>query len=290
VPSPSKRRLRIAAIDFLNPAPLMWDFNHEPGESHLAERYEIHLTTPSQCATQLASGEADIGLVPIAAYAELPKLKIIPGCAIASLDHVRSILLAVRNPEGIEQVRTVALDTASRTSSAYARILFQKYWNPRTTFMAHEANLDAMLKAADAALLIGDPALLALEDQQAREHRTGEKILYIDLAHEWRARTGVPWVSAFWAVRPDALELADIAAEDVVRDFVTSRDNGVAHVDELVTEWSGKIAVPADTIRTYLTRNIHYVLDRDCTCGLDLFYRYAAECGILPAAPPLRML
>jgi len=290
VPLPLKQRLRIAAIDFLNPAPLMWDFDHEPGKSRLAERYAIHLTTPSQCALQLANGEADIGLVPIAAYAETPSLKIIPGCTVASLDQVRSIILAVKSLGGVESVRTVALDTASRTSSAYVQILFQKYWNARTTFIAHQPNLDAMLNVADAALLIGDPALLALEDQYDREKRTGEKIIYLDLAHEWRARTGTAWVSAFWAVRDDALDGTSVSASDVVRDFVTSRDNGMAHVDELVSEWSAKIAVPADTIRTYLTRNIHYVLDEECLRGIHLFYKYAAECGLLPACAPLSLL
>jgi chorismate dehydratase len=88
----------MAAIHFLNPAPLMWDFEHEPGRSDLRERYQIGYTTPSRCAAELAAGEADIGLVPVAAYATTPSLLVVPGCTVAALDRVRSIILVVRPP------------------------------------------------------------------------------------------------------------------------------------------------------------------------------------------------
>src|SRR6201999_2703567 len=117
----------MAAIHFLNPAPLMWDFEHEPERSERRERYQIGYTTPSGCAAELAAGEADIGLVPVAAYATTPGLRIVPGCAIASHDRVRSILLVVR-PGGVETVRTVAADTSSRSSFAYTRVLFERFW------------------------------------------------------------------------------------------------------------------------------------------------------------------
>jgi chorismate dehydratase len=283
-------RLRIAAINFLNPAPLMWDFEHEPGKSRLAERYFIHQTTPAGCADELIQGTADIGLVPVATYAFAPSLAVVPGCAIASLGDIRSILLVVRHPDGVTGAQKVALDTSSRTSATYTRILFHKYWNAKAEFVSHAPDLEAMLQVADAALLIGDPALLALEDRVAREHRTGEKLDYLDLGHEWRALTGSAWVSAFWAVRPEGLRDAGINAEAMVRDFQQSRDHGLAHVEDLVTEWSARLAVPAATIHTYLTRNIHYYLDEPCLEGLQLFYRYGMECGGLPAVPAMRFL
>jgi chorismate dehydratase len=284
------RHLKIAAINFLNPAPLMWDFEHEPGKSRLAERYSIHQTTPAACADELVQGTADIGLVPVATYASDPSLAVIPGCAIASLGDIRSILLVVRHADGVRDARKVALDTSSRTSAVYTRILFNKYWNAKAEFVSHAPDLEAMLKVADAALLIGDPALLALEDRVAREQRTGEKLTYIDLGHEWHVLTGSAWVSAFWAVRPESLREAGVSADAVVRDFLHSRDNGLAHIDDLVAEWSGRLAVPAATIHTYLTRNIHYFLDEACREGLQLFYRYGMECGALPEVPELKFL
>ena len=268
----------------------MWDFEHEPRSSELLERYEIISSTPAECAQRLRSGTADIGLVPVAAYAELPGVGIIPRCAIASLDEVRSILLVVRHPDGVSGVKRVALDTASMTSSTYTRILFHKLWQTRPEFVPHSADLDAMLGIADAAMLIGDPALLALEDCEQRERRTGERLEYLDLDHEWRAWTGTAWVSAFWAVREDALTRTGVTATQVVEDFERSRDRGLDHLDQIVEEWSRRIALPASTIRAYLYDNIHYFLDDVCLDGLDLFYRYAEECGALPHAPQLRFL
>jgi chorismate dehydratase len=285
-----KRRIRMAAIHFLNPAPLMWDFEHEPRRSDLRERYQIGYTTPSRCARELAAGDADIGLVPVAAHATTPSLLIVPGCTVAALDRVRSIILIVRPQQGISGVRTVAADTSSRTSYAYTRILFDIFWKVPAVFLPHPPVLESMLAVADAALLIGDPALLALEDKEAREARTGERLLYLDLAHEWHGFTGLPWVSAVWALRPGALEETRACATGMVEDLQSSRDHGLEHVEDLVVEWSTRIAVPPDTIRSYLTGNIHYILDEACLRGLDVFYRLAAECGALPPAPALTML
>ncbi len=268
----------------------MWDFEHEPLRSDLRERYQIGYTTPSRCARELAAGEADIGLVPVAAHATTPSLMIVPGCAIAALDRVRSIILVIRPEQGVSAVRTVAADTSSRTSYAYARILFNTFWKVPAEFIPHPPVLESMLAVADAALLIGDPALLALEDKEARETRTGERLLYLDLAHEWHGFTGLPWVSAFWAVRQGALEETGARAADLVADLQASRDHGLAHVDDLAMEWSERIAVPRDTIRFYLSKNIHYILDEACMRGLDLFYRLAAECGALPPAAALTIL
>ena len=191
--------LRVAAINFLNPAPLMWDFEHLPLAPTLASRYTLHYTQPSLCAQQLLSGEADLGLIPIAALT--PALAIVPGCAIASLDHVRSILLLVKQPFTLETLRTVAADTASRSSIAYAHILLRSFHANDPVFLPQSADPIAMLQHADAALLIGDPALLARERQPEIEAHTGP-LLWLDLAHEWHTRTGLPWVAAVWAAPP----------------------------------------------------------------------------------------
>src|SRR3984957_14665011 len=280
----------MAAIHFLNPAPLMWDFEHEPERSSLRERYQIGYTTPSSCAAELAAGEADIGLVPGAAHAPQPSLSVVPGCTVAALDRVRSIILVVRAQQGVNGVRTIAADPSSLTSCAYTRILFEIFWKVPAVFIPHEPHLESMLAVADAALLIGDPALLALEAKEALAVRTGEQLLYLDLAHEWYGFTGLPWVSAFWALRAGALEETGAGATEIVEELQSSRDHGLAHREDLAEEWSGRIAVPRQTIRSYLTNNIHYILDDSCLRGLDAFYRLAAECGVLPPAPPLTLL
>ena len=270
-------RLRVAAIGFLNPAPLMWDFEHAPLNVELARRYRIDRMTPSECAARLADGRADIGLIPIASLATTPGLHILPGCTIASKGKVRSLILVHRANRPPSKLRSVAADTASRTTLAYARMLFHKWSNAEVPFVPMVADLDAMLERADAAILIGDPALLALEERNNQFERTGEELVYLDLAEEWRALTGLPFVSAVWATAPGvALD------ESIAEDFIRSRDHGLANIDALVEEWSGRFAIPEETIRTYLTANIHYVLDEECVEGMRGFFRMAAEYGVLP--------
>jgi chorismate dehydratase len=308
----TSNRLRVAAIDFLNPAPLMWDFEHPPRKAELAARYDIRYTQPALCAEDLLAGRADLGLIPIAALT--PDLAIVPGCTIASLDRVRSIQLIVKqnrqqdrvphvlrsstaqtmgslppSSETLAAVRTVAADTASRSSLAYAQILFRKFLNTDPEFLPSPADPAAMLARADAALLIGDPALLALESRDRIEQAAGPCI-WFDLAHEWRTRTNLPWVAAVWAVQPEALSGSPIGPTALIEDLQQSRDRGLAHIDSLVTEWAPRIALPPDTIRHYLTRNIHYTLNIDCIAAIELFRRYAAEAAILPPLVTLRFL
>jgi chorismate dehydratase len=268
-------RLRIAAIRFLNPAPLMWDFDHPPLNEELAKRYRIDWMLPSECADRLASGAADLGLVPIASLARNPHLRILPGCTIASKDYVRSLLLVRRAAQPLDTIRTVAADTASRTTVTYARLLFRKWNNAAAQFIPMAADLDTMLEQTDAAVVIGDPALMALEEQANRHERTGEELVYHDLAHEWRSLTGLPFISAVWAAQ-EGIDLG------IAEDMICSRDHGMANVDALVAEWSRKMPVSASTIHTYLTENIHYVLDEECIEGMSAFYRMAAEAGVLP--------
>jgi chorismate dehydratase len=274
----SGKRLRIAAINFLNPAPLMWDFEHPPLNTELAQRYQIDRMSPAECADRLASGQADIGLVPIAALATNPTLRVLPGCVIASKRRVRSLLLVHRARQPLTALRSVAADTASRTTLAYARMLFHHWGNPAVPFIPASADLDAMLEIADAAILIGDPALLALEERANRFERTSEPLVYLDLAEEWNKVTGLPFVSAVWGTTAWGRPLDEIIAQDLIQ----SRIHGLENIDALVAEWSNKLPIPEETIRTYLTSNIHYVLDEECVEGMRVFFRTAASLGILP--------
>ena len=284
--------LRVAAISFLNPAPLLYDFEHDPRAAQLREHYSLHYTQPSACAAELAAGTSDLGLVPIAALT--PQLAIVPGCAIASLGQVRSILLLVKNPRqlsaanALRQVRNVAADSASLSSVAYARILFEHFHDTRPNFVEQPADPLAMLASADAALLIGDPALIAREHRAEIEAAIDVPLLWLDLAELWRERTGLPWVAAVWAVRPEAL--TDLSPQQLSANLNASRDAGLAHIDQLVAEWTPRIDLPPATIRTYLTQNIHYILDDDCLRSITLFRSFATQIGILPALPALNML
>jgi chorismate dehydratase len=158
-----------------------------------------------------------------------------------------------------------------------------RWWSDSPVeFIQHAPNLDAMLASCDAALVIGDPALFALEDAASRERRTGEKLLYLDLAEEWVALLGVPWVSAVWAIREASIARSGRTLDSIAADLATSRDHGVANIEALVKEWSVKLPIPTETIQAYLTSNIFYVLDDECLNGMHHFYNFAAKYGILP--------
>lgn len=244
-----------------------------------------HALYPAEyLAAELAAGAADIGLVPVAAYATTPDLAILPGPAIASLDYVRSILLLTRRGVAFEDINSISLDSTSRTSAALVRVIFNKFIGTNPTYTTHAPDVATMLATSDAALLIGDPALLARQADACGAYECH------DLAAFWRARTGLPFVFAFWAMRNSAPAETGLATEEIIRDFQHSRDQGLAHLDELVAEWTERIALPEQIIRSYWTKNIHYTLDAECIDGLELFYRYAAECSALPPAPALHFL
>ncbi len=269
------RRLRISAISYLNTAPLMWDFEH--GEA--GSEFDVSYTLPSACARALANGTADIGIIPAAAYAEIPGLLVLPDVAIASRRAVRSILLVSKVP--LEQVRTVALDTSSLTSVALTRVLFEKWLGGGRTFASMAPDINQMLAEHDAGLLIGDPALKI----DRRRYHT------LDLAEEWIRHTGKPFVFAFWAVRRDALREASPSL-DLPAVFQNSRDHGLepCSLNQIAHEWAPRLDIGEADVRSYLTQNIHYQLDAGCLEGLQLFYRYAAEIGALSFAPELQFV
>ena len=273
-------RLKISAISYLNTAPLMWDFEH--GQAGAGISFDISYTIPSACAAALQAGTADIGIIPAAAYTTVPDLVIIPDVSIASRRAVRSILLISKKSVDPmwKQVRTVALDTSSMTSVALAKILFAKWLGGARSYKAMAPDLDAMLRACDAALLIGDPAL--------QVDRT--RYFTLDLAEEWVARTGKSFVFAFWAIRKQALAGRNAAA--IAEVFKKSRDHGLSpkKLEAIAQEWAPRLGLTVEIVRVYLTHNIHYYLDPPCLEGLALYYRLAAEIGALPQAPELHFV
>jgi chorismate dehydratase len=251
--------LRISVVDFLNARPLVWGLLHEPPPGVTVTR-----DAPSACAAKLASGEADVGLIPSIEYQRIPDLKVVPGLGIAAASEVRSVLLV--SDVSREKIRSVSLDPASRTSAALVQILLKR---------AYGLNPDYREAArADARLIIGDPALKAgLKGQ-----------VVLDLAAEWRAFSGHSFVFAFWAARAEA------ASPDVARVLRRSYEAGRVHFASLVREEAGRAELSEPVVEDYLRHALHYELDPDDIEGLSLFYRLAAEDGLIPAVRPLEFL
>jgi chorismate dehydratase len=267
--------LRISAISYLNTAPLMWDFEH--GEA--GRDFDISYTIPSACAYALKKRTADIGIIPAAAYGQIPDLVILPDVAIASRRPVRSILLVSRVP--LDKIHSIALDTSSMTSVALTKVLFEKWLGGRKQFTPMAPDVDQMLANHDAGLLIGDPAL-----QIDRS-----RYLTLDLAEEWIRHTGKPFVFAFWAIRRKALQDSH-EARDLAAIFQRSRDHGLepSSISQIAREWAPRLNLSENEVHSYLTENIYYHLDEPCIEGLRLFYHLATEIGALPMVPAMRFL
>ncbi len=220
--------------------------------------FELEFELPAVCADRIASGEADIGIIP---SFELTRqaLEVIPGAGIACHGPVRSILLISKPP--VAEVRTVALDSSSRTSVQLAKIILEQRYGVAPEAVSHAPDLDAMLQVADAALVIGDPAL----------HIDPSRLPYEvhDLGAEWVEMTGLPMVFAVWAGR------SEVITPDVVEAFQQSCRFGRTHIDEIVAAESVARGFPPELVRQYLTRHIvHELAARDYE-GMQRFLGYA---------------
>ena len=253
-------RPRVSVVQYLNTVPLIWGMlkGDEQG------KYDLGFTTPAKCADDLRRREAAVGIIPSIEYQRMDRLRVLPGCSIASKGIVKSVLLLSKVP--IEQVTSVALDSSSRTSAALVRVLLQKFYSLSVSVTPVAPEPAKMLENADAALLIGDPALTF----------DGGALKVYDLAAEWKKFTGLPFVFAVWAGHEDA-GLGRFGA-----DFEASRDYGLQHLDDIAREYAPKLGLPPEAVKVYLTENIDYSLDEENLKGLRLFYRLAHEIGIIP--------
>jgi chorismate dehydratase len=252
--------LRVSVVDFLNARPLTWGLLHDTPAGVAVSR-----DVPSVCAAKLAAGEADVGLIPSIEYQRIPNLKVVPALGIAASSEVRSVLLV--SDVSRERIRSVDLDPASRTSAALTRILLRRVYGLAPAY--REAGGSG--GNADARLVIGDPAL--------KTRLNGHVVL--DLAAEWRAFSGHPFVFAFWAVRADA---ATAGVSELLR---RSYAAGLASFPAMVRQEAGESGLSAAVVEDYLRHALHFELDAGDLDGLQLFYRLAAEEGLIPAVRPL---
>ena len=295
-------KLRISIVQYLNTAPLVWGFTHGP----LAGKYELSFTVPSQCAEALRAGEADIAIIPAIEYQRIEGLMMMPDLAIASKKQVRSLLLVAKTP--ISEVRSIALDSSSRSTQALTRILCADRWRIAPEFFEAAPDLDAMLQDADAALLIGDPALRLAIALEATARRNADGVLVCsadaagldaagvddagresfgalhiyDMVEEWERSTGLPAVLAVWAARDG------VVTEEVLQDFAASRDFGLAHIAEISEVAAFELKLPAAAMAAYLRRNIDYSLNEANRHGLEHFFARAAALGLIARHDAIR--
>jgi chorismate dehydratase len=284
-------KLRISIVQYLNTAPLVWGFTNGP----LHGKYDLSFTVPSQCSEDLRTGRAEVAIIPAIEYQRIDNLVILPDMAIASKRQVRSLLIISKKP--IEQVKRFALDRSSRSTQALTRILCAEKWKIAPEFFEAAPDLPEMLEQADAALVIGDPALRISVGIEKDSHAgaegqtvcsaatlgiTNSELLYVyDVVSEWQSLTELPAVLAVWAAR------GDVATPEVTADFLASRDFGLSHIPEISYGASLELELPTRVIETYLRGNIDFSLDSENRRGLDLYYQHAARLGLISKAKPI---
>ncbi len=222
--------------------------------------FDLDFRIPAECADRLASGEADIGIVP-AFELTRQKLKIIRGAGIACRGPVRSILLISKRPPA--EIRTLAADSSSRTSAQLARVILERRYGVSPSIARHAPDLDRMLETADAALLIGDPALRV--DPARVPYHT------LDLGAEWVEMTGYPMVFAVWAGREEAV------TPEVEQAFLESCRYGLERIEEIVAAEAAPRGLTEKLAREDLAERIAHQLGPRDYEGMDLFLRAATE-------------
>ena len=283
-------KLRISVVQYLNTAPLVWGFADGP----LAGKYELSYTVPSKCAEALRSGAADVAIIPAIEYQRMDGVVALPDMAVAAKGVVQSILVVAKKP--IERVKRLALDLSSRSSAALVRLLSKDFWGIAPEFVEAAPDPAAMLENADAALVIGDPALriaLKMEALSAKKPSAGgccqgdpkempvpgfEMLFVYDVAYQWREMTGLPCVLALWAARREA------ATPEVVGDFLASKEYGMARIEEIAEAASLELEMPAAALENYLRRSIDFSLDEENRAGLAEYYKRSAEAGLIARA------
>jgi predicted solute-binding protein len=255
--------LIVSAVSYLNTWPLVWGFLHGPQQGLFDFRFDL----PVHCAEALRDRQADIGLVPCAELDRL-KLDFLPDLGIACEGPVRSILLISRRP--FNAIRTLAVDSSSRTSVALAKIILAERYGCRPVLTAHAPSLGEMLATHDAALIIGDPALRL--DPAKLPYET------LDLGAEWVAWSGLPMVFAVWAGHREFL------TPDVAALFRASWRWGLEHLDNMIECAAVERGFDEALARDYFTRYIVYPLLGKHLEGLALFRKLVAALDSVAAA------
>ena len=260
-------RTRLNAVSFLNTRPLTYGLEH----GGLDHRFEILYDIPSVCARQVRTGEASAGVIPSIEYARsADPYTIVPGVAIASDGPVGSILLFHRIP--VQRIRKVAMDVSSRTAAALVRIVLHERYGLEIDSVDHPPDVPAMLEEADAALVIGDPALESMDRPEPR----------LDLGEAWRELTGLPFVYAFWAGKDGGLMPGEVEL------LIESKKQGMAALDEIAGAHALNRSRPPSFYASYLRDNLVYDLGEEEQRGLMEFYGMAHARGLVPDVPELR--
>jgi len=270
-------RPRLGHIQFLNCLPLYYGLV----KNDVLLDVDLVKADPKDLATSLLHGGLDIAPIPSIEYARnADEYVLLPDIAISSLGEVQSILLLSKTPAENLGGRLVALTAASRTSQVLARVLLAKHWGVEADYVEMPSDLPAMLREADAALLIGDDALRAFwQPTHLRKY---------DLGTEWTRWTGLPMVYAVWAVRREFAEADPGAVRHVSEALGRSLGYCREHLDEIAEYAAHWEQFPAEQFRSYFDA-LQFRFEPPYRQGLLRYLQEAHDIGQLDEVPELRV-
>jgi chorismate dehydratase len=283
--------LRISASSYSNTAPLVWSFLY--GQNH--GKVELILdNAPARSAELLSQDRVDAALVPVIASQFIEGVRVIPDVCVGAKRRVRSVCLVTNGME-LDRVKSISLDSSSRTSVVLTKIIFREFLGFEPEWRDAEPYLDSMLAGSDAALLIGDPALSIAEcgvrnaelserekagiglSEQRSKHRD---LRSYDLAELWHQHTGLGFVFAMWMTKRDGIEI----------DFAAARDEGLEHLEQIAANYDSELGLSREEVLSYLSENVSYSIDDTMRAGMNLYIRLAQEHKLIKAAKPLNFL
>ncbi len=251
---------RISASSYSNTAPLIWSFLY--GSNH--GKFELILdNAPARSAELLSKKRVDAALVPVIAYQMIEDVRLIADVCVGAKKRVRSVCLVTKG-EDLCDVKTVSLDVSSKTSVALTKIIFREFLGFEPIFKNAEPNLSEMLEDSDCALLIGDPALMIAESE-VQSPKSKVQFRKFDLVELWREFTGFGFVFAMWMTANQSCKI----------DFASIRNEGLNHLDEIVSNYKTEINLPLEDFKKYLSENISYSIDDSMQKGLELYFKLA---------------
>lgn len=261
---------RLSASNYSNSAPLVWSFLYGSERG----KYELILdNAPARSAELLRQKRVDAALVPVIEYQRIADVLLISDVCVGAKTIVRSVCLITKDLD-LCDVETVALDISSRTSVALTKIIFREFLGKTPIYQTAKPNVEEMLAESDCALLIGDPAL-TIDETKYRK---------FDLAETWKNFTNCGFVFAMWMANAETAETARAI------DFQKARDEGLRHLDEIISNYQSEIALAPADFKTYLSENISYTIDDSMRAGLSLYFELARKHDLTESLKPLRFL
>ena len=238
------RKIKVGAVSYLNTKPLVYAFE----KGAMVDEMDLIFDYPSKVAQMLINDEIDLGLVPVAVIPQVPKAQIVSSFCIAATNPVASVCLFSKVP--IEDIKSIILDYQSRTSVALLKILLKDFWNISPDFIASETEFENEINGTTAALIIGDRALVQLNNFP----------FVYDLAEAWQKMTNLPFVFAAWVANKTLPETFIASFSLCIKDSLSQVDTIIKSID-----------FPDYDLNIYFKENINYILDDQKIEGLQLF-------------------